>query len=226
MAVLYLIPKWFFGIDIGLEILFALVTLAVSSYAFRIARLSGQKEPRFFGVGFLFIGLSYLARGVINLLLVKELSGGVVSVVEFREINLLSQWSVYLYITFFTIGLISLVYMTLKTKKISFYPMVLILAVLPVFLLGPHLPVCFYILSVAILLYLDLHYLQEFRNNKNPKTRNMLVAFVLLTLASVDLSFATNNYVHYVISHVFELAAYSIVLANLIQINKNEQKKK
>jgi len=226
--VLYLIPRWFYGTDIALTILFAFVTLAVAAYSFRICRLCGEKEPKYFGIGFLFIGISYLSRAFFNFIVARELTDKL-NVLEIKEINLLSHWSIHIYVALFIVGLISLVYITTKTKKDTLYPLLLFLAVAPIGLFWGNsnaLISLFYIVSVGIFVYLDIHYFVEWRKSKNWGTRNMMIAFVLLTLACFDLSFSTSNYAHYVISHTLELAAYVIILSNLIGITKHEQKKK
>lgn len=228
MAVLYLIPRWFYGTDIGLTVLFSLVTLAVAAYSFRICKLCGQKEPKYFGWGFLLIGLSYLSRAFFNFIVARDLRENL-DILEVQEINMLSHWSIHIYIVLFTIGLISLVYMTAKTKKDTLYPLLLFLALAPIGLLWGNsnaMTSLFYIVSVGILAYLCIHYFLEWRRNRNPGTRNMLIAFFLLTLASFDLSFSINHYVHYVISHTLEFVAFVIILSNLIGITKHEQKKK
>lgn len=228
MAVLYFIPKWFLGADVGLEILFACITLAVAVYGLRIGRLSEQKEPKLFGYGFLFIGVSYLARALLNLFFLSNLNESL-NILEVRELNALSSWSIHLYIVFFILGLATLVYMTTKTKKDSLYPLIVFLALIPVGVLWwdiNGLALFFYIIAVGILFYMDVHYFQEWRRSKNPRTGNMLIAFSLLTLALFDLTFATNSYIHYLLSHLFELIAYIVILSNLARVAKNEQKKK
>jgi len=225
MESVFLIPRWFFGIDMALEVVFAIVTLFIAGYAMRIGRFCEKKEPKFFAVGFLFIGLSYLARGLINIIVAKDLTENI-TVLEVREVSSLIHFGVYAYMTLFAIGIISLVYMTLKTEKISFYPILLITTLLPLFLLKGNVASYFYIFSTVILVYLATHYMVEYKANKNAKTRYSLIAFSLLALASLVLYFASLHYVSYVISHILELVAYSILLTNLIKVAKNEQKKK
>ena len=62
MAGLYIIPEWFLGYDIALNLLFGIITLIVSLYAFKIYRLSSLKQSKLFGISFSFISISYFVQ--------------------------------------------------------------------------------------------------------------------------------------------------------------------
>src|SRR3989338_6048850 len=66
-----IIPLWFVGYNIALEFLFALVSFAVSHYAFKAHRISMQRPARLFGFGFLFIGIAYVVQPLLNLGIVE-----------------------------------------------------------------------------------------------------------------------------------------------------------
>ena len=65
MANLFLIPKWFFGYGVAFELIFAIITLAVALYSFKVYKLSNQNQPKLFGIAFLFFSISYFIQSIL-----------------------------------------------------------------------------------------------------------------------------------------------------------------
>lgn len=225
MERLYILPHWFFGIDIVLELIFAIITLAIALYAFKIYKISEQRETKYFGLAFLFFSLSYLIWAGINFFLLSVLSD------ESRELNLvdigfLNHLGIYLYIAALMMGIITLVYTTLKTESHRTY-LLLIILTLASFIFSVNKAQPFYILSAVLFFFIFVHYLRECYHNKNRLTMKTTIAMGLFFLASIDFTFASSYYVHYVAVHVLHVIAYILLLSNLIGIiRKHEQKKK
>ena len=109
MSGLYIIPRWFFGFDVVLELLFGVATLAVALYAFRIYSISRERQCQTLGVGFLSISLAYFVWAGVSLLLIIENSTGSVSLEQLTRTGLVGVFS---YVFLSLIGLSVLVYMT------------------------------------------------------------------------------------------------------------------
>lgn len=225
METLYVIPHWFFGMDIILELVFAVITLGIALYSFKIYNLSDQRESKFFGISFLSFSLSYIVWAAVNFFLLSALNE------EVRELNLqdigfLNHLGIYLYIAAFMFGVINLVYTTLKTESKRVY-VLLILLTLGIFMFSLDKMMPFYITSAALFLFVFAHYTREYLSNRNPLTLRITIAMGLMFLASIDFIFAANYYLHYVAIHFLHVVAYILLLSSLIGvIRKHEQKKK
>lgn len=224
MVSFYLVPSWFFGFGIILEILFALIAFAVAVTAFRIYKISCQNEFRLFGFSFASISASYILIALINLLVVSEIGGGMQEL-SLSKITTLSLFGLYLHIFLFVSGLMVLCYTTLKLKN-SKILILLIFMELFLILLSGNKAFAFFLMTALFLSFLIAHYASEYASKKNLRTFSILLSFVILLVARGALILSTRNYTGYVVSHLLELLAYSIILANLIFLLKHGKKKK
>ena len=214
MVSFYLVPNWFFGFGIILEIIFALITAAVAAAAFRIYRASSQNEFRLFGLSFISISLSYLLIALINLLVVSQISDEVREL-SLSQITTFSLFGLYLHIFLFISGLTLLCYTSLKLNNSK---ILILLAFMELFLifLSANKAFAFFLMAALFISFLIAHYTSEYFSRRNPKTLLILLSFIILLIARWELILSVGNYTSYVISHVLELIAYSIILANLI----------
>jgi len=219
-----IVPPWFLGYNIILEAIFALVTLIVSRYAFKIHRLTEQRQLRLFGTAFLAISISYFIQSFLNLAILSNLTEKICHMVKAENINTLNLIGIYTYVIFFSFGLLMLFYMTLKIKDIRIFSFLLIVVLSAIFV-SINVLFMFYLISSIILLSVCLHYLKNYLDKKQPKTLLVLVAFVFLLFGRVHFIFALNHGTYYVIGHILEFGAYGLILINLLRVlSKNEQK--
>ncbi len=224
MTTLYIVPSWFLGVSIGLEIIFALITVAVAFYSLKIYRLSEEKEFRLLGAAFIIISISYILRSALNAFIITKVNTGTIEFI-LDDLQSVILFGVFAHMILFIVGLITLLYLTMRVKNDNVYVAFICLALLSI-LLSANRAIAFYVVSSVVLLFIAKHYLLECRNLKNPKRVLVAGAFVLLLIANLDYIFATKNYTHYIIAHVLELVAYMFILASLTITVKNEQKKK
>lgn len=215
--VLYLVPKWFFGYDVVLEFLFAIITLLVSWYAFRVYNITCEDQPRWLGAGFLFIGLAYLIQSSLNLLLLSGIDFDLVRGSQVQVANFLGHIGLVAYMVFFLIGLVILAYMTLRIDNIRLLSLLLAIALTVVFVASNQVYL-FHILSMIFLGFIVLQFCLSYKKRRNTKLLWVLIAFVLLFLASVHFSFALSHPLYYVAAHIAELIAYLLILADLVMV--------
>jgi hypothetical protein len=217
MANLYLIPPWFYGYDAILELTFAIVTLVVCVFAFKIYNLSEQRQSKLFGFSFLFISLAYFLQSIVNFIIFTKLSQSINKFVIFSHFNLLNLIGIYGYVFFFMLGLITLTYMTLKIKSIKVYSLLFITLMTALFFTDERLYL-FYVLSSILIAYVTWFYLTNYMNNKKLKTFLVLIAFVFLLVATINFTFSINNAQSYVLGHISKFIAYILILISLILI--------
>lgn len=222
MVNFYTIPNWFFGYDIGLEILFALITILVAGFAFKAYSLSKEQEFKLFGISFTLISLSYFAWSLINIFFVEELNEHT-RVLLLGNIGLLSVTGIYLHILLFMTGLTTLFYMTCKVKSWKLYSLMIITNLLVVMLSCNKL-FAIYTVSSLLIFFIVLFYVSKYFESKNSKIGWLLVAFISLLAANLAFLFENVNS-PYVIAHLLELISFGIILINLVRMKHGKKKK-
>src|SRR4030042_337553 len=130
MANIYLVPNWFLGYDILLELAFAIVSLIVGIYAFKIYRLSEQQESKLFSIAFFSISVSYFIQSFLNFAIISELNENISILLRINNINTMNSLGIFAHMIFFMAGLITLVYMTLRIRSVKAYSLLLIIIML------------------------------------------------------------------------------------------------
>ena len=131
----------------------------------------------------------------------------------------------YFHITFFILGLVTLVYMTLNTDNKKLYLLLLSTSLLFV-ALSQNSIYSFYFLSSVFLIYMVSHYFTNYIKNRQPKTILISIAFFFFLLGNIHFIFLINHIKFYIIGHFLGLIAYLLIFANLLLVLKNDKKKK
>jgi hypothetical protein len=219
MASLSFVPEWFFVYSLAFGLAFAIITLAVSLYSFKIYRLSGQRQSKIFGTAFLFFSLSYLIQFILNLAVFSELDDKIFSLIEFQHLITLNTLSIFAHMILFTFGLITLIYMILNIKNKWIYSGLMLVSVLFILLSANKINV-FYVLSSFLLAIISLYYFQHSIKYKNSRSVLAVVAFFFLLVGHIHFIFLMNSPVDYVLGNFLELAAYILILVNLLRVLK------
>lgn len=216
MSQLYLIPSWFFEFGIILELLFALITLAVAIYSFFVYKYCLERECKLFGLGFLAIAFSYFSWAFVSWYVPFRLKaqGGVVSLDGLSELVTIG---VYLHAFFFLVGLTTLTYLTFDIKGKRNYSLILSL-VLVLLIFASQKIIAFYFTCALLLLYVLFYYGRGYIDGEGPRNPFLFLAFLFLFLGSVDFTLSAVNHVHYVVGHIFYLVGYGFILINFIMM--------
>jgi len=227
---LYYVPPWFYGYDIALQFLFGMITLIVSFYAFKLYRISSQRELKLFSGAFFFISLSYLIWAVLNIFLI-DLESSVVGVVEFENFRLLtdsvfglSTLGVYAHVFFFITGVLTLAYMNFKVDRPRIY-IFLITLVLPVIFFSYNVRLMTYLIASILFAHLSLFYAKDYLSSKGGRTALVLLAFVFLFFASLTFMYSGREPISYATGHLLTFVAYILILVNFIKVLNHGQKK-
>ena len=223
MVYLYLAPKWFVFYSLGLELVFAFVTLLVALYAYKVYRITKEEQTRLFSLGFISISLSYLIWGILNLAAITELNS-TTTALELKEVSSLLSFGVYSHIVLFLLGLLIIGFNTFKIKNFRAFLLILLLGGLAVFSPGQTAKM-YYVVSGLLLVFIAGHYLFEYTQRKNRGLFIMFFSFSLLFIALFELMLSVWTTVDYVIAHMLVLASYLLILANLLLTLKHGKKK-
>lgn len=220
----YQVPAWFFGFDIGMEILYACIAALITYQAYRVYRISAEQSIKHLAIGFGFISVSYIIWAGVNSFIFATIGNAVegICIGCLREVG---QGGLYLYTGLFIAGLVSLVYATLHIKKPGVYYLLLGLS-LTIITISIQKFATSRVVALFFLTYIAHHYWGCYTANKNPCTKTLLIGFIFLLVSSIDFMFSPRFYQAYVIGHLFELAAYGTFWYALIQTKKYGKQKK
>ncbi len=219
MAYTCMSPFWFNGYDVGLEIVFAVISLVIAIFAVRLYWKTDQRQIKFFSLAFLFIGLSYLIESVFNYLIITRTAESVCRAVSIESVEIFNALGAYAHMFFKIIGFVILVYLTIRTENRRVLWLLLITSLLVIFLsINPIF--VFYLLSSIYLIFITWYYADNYQKNRQLRSLLVVVAFLFLLFSSVHFLIAENYEMFYVIAYVLEFLAYTFILANLYLVLK------
>ncbi|MEK6898797.1 MAG: hypothetical protein AABW79_01745 [Nanoarchaeota archaeon] len=211
----YLVPRWFFGFDIALEMLFAFITFFVAAYALYMYRISAERDCKLLGFGFISIALSYVTWGILNFFLLTSLDNSN-RVLVIENLNILGFFVLYGHIIFMLAGLATLAYLTFKTRSYRVYSLFVSLPIIMV-IFSKNAALSFYFVSALLLFYITLHYMIKYSSRKRQTTLFVLIGFIFLLIGAVGFTFATLFNGSYVAGHMLQLLGYLFILIGFIK---------
>ena len=192
-------PEWFTGYDILFELFFAIISLIIAFFAYRIYTMSEQRPVKLLSTSFLLISLSYAAR----------------------SLPFFDDFSIYAHMVLFLTGLSILLTISIKPQKAMLATLsVLITITLGSLVLISNTLLAYYILSSVYLAIISWHFIQNYLSNRQTKTLLVALAFIFLFFGSFHFFMSVNHELFYVIGYFLELAAYLMILTNLYLVLK------
>jgi len=213
----FITPEWFFGYDVALELLFAVITLLVCFYAWKIYQVTGERNIRLFSLAFLFISLSYIIQSMLNFIMMEQLDEGLTELINLNSVYLLNLFGIYMHAILFLVGLLLLAYIALKIYSFRTFVLLSILVFSSLYF-SLYKTFMLYLLSTVLLGFIVYYYLTNYWSNKKTTTLLSAIAMMLLFVAYLSFIFAMDDAPYYVLGHLLELSAYVLVLTNLLVI--------
>ena len=210
------VPHWFFGYNVLLEMLFFAITLLVGAYALKIYQISSQRQSKLFGISFLMISASYFIQSVLNFASGYSMAGGC-NMQTMSSMHTLNIAGIYAHMLFFTVGLVTLAYMTLRIKDLKAYFLFVAIAVGTLLASSTKL-YFFYIISSILLIYISFFYLRNYLQSRKANALIVFIGFLFLLFAKIHFIFSINHGAFYVAGHLLEFVAYALILINLISV--------
>jgi len=218
MVLSHFTPSWFQGYDILLEFLFAIVSLTVGIFSYKIYLKVKKENVKFFSFAFLLISLSYFIQTIFNYLVYSSINEGICCMIEISNINYYENLAVMVHMFFMTIGLAMLLYTTFKEEKRRLLLLFILMPLLIIFSFDSLY--LFYLISSIYLGFISWNYIVNFIKNKKYNTLLVAIAFLFLFFGSFHFLIAVNHEIYYVIGLILELLAYLFILFNLYSIKR------
>jgi len=225
MHTYYLVPEWFSGFDVAFEMVFAIITLLVSFKAYRIYKMSAQRQVKLFSLSFLMISICYFAQAALNFIILERIDEKIVSATDMITLVGINNVGAYIHMILFMLALITLAYMTLDIKSPKTYVLLCVISFISI-VLAPNKLLLVYVVSLVMLFYILIHYLGNYLKIRRTQTLIVLIAFALLFVASIHSLLSLSRNLDYAIAHLLTLIAYILILVNLIMVGNHEQKKR
>lgn len=216
MAFFYLGPKWFFGFDIALELLFGIVTALVAYYSFKVYRLCEQREVKLFAWAFTAISASYFIWPLINLLAFGYVQDGL-SAIEAKDITISMLGGIYIHVILFVLGLSALAYFSFSIKDSKLYSLIASLSII-VIIFSNNAGLALNFVSAILLFYVVIYYYKAYKKNHSEKIVFVLSGFLMLFIARFVFVFAEINHLVYVLYHLTELFAYALIGVSMFKV--------
>jgi len=208
------------GYDVVLELLFGMISLVLSLFAFKVYRETDQRQTKLFGIAFLFMSLSYFVQSLFNFLIISAAKGAVCKVMYVSIFNWYNFLGVYTHILLMTMGLVVLTYMTLKVQKPMLLWMMLLISLTALFFSEEHFFTVFLILSTVYFIFISIHFVNNYRKNKDRKSLVVALAFLFLLFGSINFIFCTQADIFYLAAHLLALVAYLFILLDFYLVLK------
>lgn len=220
MANVFVVPNWFFGYDILIEAIFAIITAFVSFNSYKIYKLCKERVFKLFSLAFLFFTLAYIVQLVFNLLILYDLNSKIMGAVNLTTISNLTFIELYIHGVLFIVGLLLLVYNSLKITDLKIFFLMLIILLVSIFF-SMNKIFMIYVLSSLLLIYLTLFFGFAYFNNRKNSTLILTIAMGLLFIGVAHFIFAVNHGFFYVWGHFVELLAYGLIAVDLYLVLKH-----
>ncbi len=215
----YLISQGFFGFNLLFMLIFAVITLLVSIFAYRIYKLTKQNQLRLFSIAFLSFSISYILRAAVNFiprhLSCIEDAGPCQGLGPLGRTPIFPSITENIHVVFFMLGLVLLVYMVLKIEDKRIL-MLLAGAVSISLLFTPRHLLVFHLTSFFLLWFIVVEYYKNYKRHKQSQPFIVLAAFVILLLGQLSLIFSVFNPFFFMAGRVAELLCYLLILTNLL----------
>jgi len=227
MSNIFVTPQWFYGYDVALELIFAVVTILVSYFAWKIFKITGERNIRLFSLAFLFIALSYVVQSILNFVIMDQLDDNISTLINLQSVYLLNLFGIYTHAILFLIGILLLTYVALKIHSLQTFVLLFILVFTSLYF-TPYKTFMLYLLSTVLIGFIVFYYLNNYWDNRKATTLLVAISMISLFVAYLFFIFAMdNNMLYYIIGHLLELTAYLLVFVTLwiiLRLGKQKQK--
>ncbi|MFH1211648.1 MAG: hypothetical protein V1659_01845 [Candidatus Woesearchaeota archaeon] len=227
-------PNWFFGKDIIIDIVAVIVLLLIGFVSIKNYSLLGKtnKKHLFFGISFVLIAISIIAKITTNFTLYYHKYEIVQQIKNVIIVQQTSQASMFLFLLGFLVyhmfmlwGLYG-VFATIsnESKKSNIALAVFLIAVLTYF--TNQLYYIFHLVSFFLIVLIIIRYQQNYLNNRNSSTKYLLIGFILLAISQVAFIFEKLSSIIYVAAEIIQLIGFLMLLITLLLVFKHGKKKK
>ncbi len=225
MAITYVSPTWFYGIDTLFEAISLLVAFLVGYFSYKAYKFSSEKKHLYFAYSFFVIAISFFIKILTNVVIeyqsVKQAVYGllVVTTYTIHRLDYFYNFGVLTQKFLMLTALMAILYLNfrLKDSKLFFLLAYFIL----VTTLFSHYSYYVYHLTAALILGLIAFYYSKNCRIQKTKTANLVkIAFIWLFFSQLSFIFLELSSNFYVLGEILQLTGYLFLLYAFILVLK------
>ncbi len=240
MFTLFETPVWFAGFDLILDSIALIITLIISSYSYKLFKLSDDSKFAYFSLAFALMSTAFLFKlgtyTVIYFSITKEIIGeSIVAVTNINSLDvsfrdLIYRLGFFLQMTSTLGGLLLLYLVSQKSRDRlkKFYEVSQIALfgyfVVLISIVSTFKYFIFYLTSFVLLALIVLNYYQNYLHKKTVNSRRVLNAFICLFVAQLFFVFIFVANWFYFVAEILTLIGFAIIASVYIQVNRKEKK--
>lgn len=214
-------PEWFQTFDAVFQILFALVTIAISVFGYKVFHFAKDTKFKYFSLSFLLLALGFLTVSFSNLLIYLGVYDGILSSLgEFNVGNAFFLASMLFIL--FGFMLLIIVSMNLKQKRL----VALLLAIVLLFVAFSYqYYLKFHMVALLLLGFIAWQFYDNYAKKKNTNAGLVFAGFYVLAFAEVF--FLTMVYMPllFVLANILQALGFGLLLAMLLRVLYGRKKK-
>jgi len=225
-------PPWFYGKDIAIDIISAIVVLLIAVYSFRNFLLDKKNKRHFLlSAAFFMLGASFVVKILTSILTHSE---GLVSKqfwMSFFGTQIIQSYTLLSAIGFLLFALLTLfgfyALYALSSKdhlSMNYVIIAYFIVISTYFTRFTHFVL--YITAFIFLFALSRRYFISYRENRYKNTLYLCISFSIITLSQLVFIFTSSNPTLYVLAEIIQLIGYLFLLYTFVMVLRNAKKKK
>jgi hypothetical protein len=225
-------PPWFYGKDIAIDVLSAIVVLLIGVFSFRNFCLDKKNKRHFIlGGAFVLLGASFIVKILTNVLshiegwLSRQFWVSILGKDIITSYTLLSAIGFLLFSLLTLFGFYILYALSSKDElSMNYFIIAYFILVSTYFTRFTYF--IFYVSAFIFLLALSRRYFLSYLKNKYQNTLFLCISFSIITLSQFVFIFTSQNPALYAIAELIQLIGYLFLLYTFILVLRNAKKKK
>lgn len=220
-------PPGFYGKDIAIDILSAIVVLLIGLFSFRNFFLDKRnKKHMFLGVAFVLLGLSFIVKILTNVLSHAQEWSAKQSLLSIFGRDIMTSYSIIPATGFLLYALLTLfgfyiIYALSSKDELSMNYVIIAYFILISTYFTRFTYFILYLTAFIFLFALSRRYFLEYKKNKYKNTIFLCISFSIITLSQFAFIFTATNHVLYVLAEYIQLAGYLFLLYTFIMVLRN-----
>ncbi len=220
-------PPGFYGKDIAIDILSAIVVLLIGVFSFRNFCLNKKnKKHLFLGAAFVLLGLSFIVKILTNVLSHAEDWSSRQFPFSIFGNNILTSYSIIPAAGFLLYALLTLfgfyiIYALSSKDELSMNYVIIAYFILISTYFTRFTYFILYMTAFIFLFALSRRYFLEYKKNKYKNTIFLCISFSIITLSQFVFIFTATNHVLYALAEFVQLIGYLFLLYTFIMVLRN-----
>jgi hypothetical protein len=220
-------PPGFYGKDIAIDILSAVVVLLIGIFSFRNFSLDKRnKKHLFLGAAFVLLGLSFIVKILTNVLSHAEGWSSRQFLIPVFGRDIMTSYTMIPATGFLLYALLTLfgfyiIYALSSKDKLSMNYLIIAYFILISTYFTRFTYFFLYLTAFIFVLALSRRYFLEYKKNSYKNTLFLCISFSIITLSQLVFIFTATNHMLYVIAEFIQLIGYLFLLYTFVMVLRN-----